>query len=498
MAPNLLKKAGQAVALNAIANWTTMIGSFMSMIIIARILTPADYGIFVMALVALSLPEIVATGTLGDALIQRKELRPGHINSVFLQSMALAVAFWLILIILAPYIAQGFSNPAVTPVLIVCGVMLPIGAANSVPAALLQRDLCYKEITYVDVMGTVVAAIVGIVLALLWRNEWALVGMELARRTVRLIGFMVFAKWVPTTKSSWEDLRDLARFNSTNGASRILQMFDSLLPKTLIGVALGSAPVGIFNLAERLFTQARQALIDPFASIALPVASILQDDRSALHRAMENATRTSALLAYPTFIGGFVVAPLLIPAVFGDHWVECVPIFQIFMVIGLRAPMTAIISGVLRGIGRPDAVIRLTIVSLASTIILLAVTYKYGLFAISIGLLIRQLITFVVSTWQIQNIVGFSILRQLKAGSTAFFAASIMGMCVWLLMVFLPPGPDELIRLVSIILAGALIYPLALFGFEPRLGLSIVRAAPVFLAGQPRQAINLVRSAITK
>jgi lipopolysaccharide exporter len=147
MAPNLLQKAGQAVALNAIANWTTLIGSFLSIVIIARILTPEDYGVFVMALMVVMLPEVIASGTLGDSLVQRKELRPGHINSVFLQSMTLSIAAWGLLVLLAPWIAHAFGEPSVAPVLIVTGAILPIGAVMSVPAAILQRDLRYKEIT---------------------------------------------------------------------------------------------------------------------------------------------------------------------------------------------------------------------------------------------------------------------------------------------------------------------------------------------------------------
>ena len=496
MAPNLLRKAGQAVALNAIANWTTLIASFLSIVVIARILTPENYGVFVMALMVVTLLEVLASGTLGDALVQRKDLRPGHINSVFLQSVAIAVVLWAVLIMLAPWIAKAFGEPAVVPVLIVTGSILPIGAVMSVPSALLQRELRYKQITVIDILGTMTAAIVGIALALLWRNEWALVGMELSRRIVRLFGFVYFAKWIPATKSSWPDFHELARFNLANGASKILQKFDQMLPKTLIGMTFGSHAVGIFNLPDRLFQQANQALIAPFAAVAMPVASAMQDSRETLHQAMHSAIRMSAILAYPTFMGAFVIAPFAIPVVFGEQWAPSVPIFQIYMVIGLRAPITAIVLGVLRGVGRPDVVAWITLTSITATAVLLFLTYRYGLVAIAFGLLAKQVITFVLSTWLIDRVVGFSVMRQLLAGSSALFASLIMAVVVWLFMEFVPAGSHEILHVVATILLGAIVYPVALYFFMPRLGRHILRAVRILLSGQPREALRTVRGAL--
>lgn len=496
MAPNLLQKAGQAVALNAVANWTTLIGSFVSMIVIARILTPEDYGVFIMALLSVSLPEVIASGTLGDSLVQRKELRSGHVNSVFLQSMLIAIVSWLALILLAPLIAKGFQNPAVVPVLIVTGAVLPIGAMMSVPSSLLQRDLRYKEITTIDVLGTITAGVVGILLALWWRNEWALVGMELSRRIVRLIGFLAFAKWIPKAQSTWPDFRELFRFNFANGTSKLLQAFDQMLPKTLIGVTLGSHAVGVFNLPERLFAQAHSALIAPFAAVAMPVASAMQDSRPTLHRAMESAIRMAALLAYPTFAGGFVIAPYAFPIILGEKWIPSIPIFQIYMVIGLRAPITAIILGVFRGVGRPDVVVWITLTSIIATTILLAGTYQYGIVAIALALLAKQVITFVLSTWLIQRVVGFTVKAQLLAGSAAFFASAVMGLLVWLFMTYVPAGPYVMLHLGAGVLLGVIAYPAALFCFMPRLGRHILRAVGILLSGQPREALKTVRGAL--
>jgi O-antigen/teichoic acid export membrane protein len=222
----------------------------------------------------------------------------------------------------------------------------------------------------------------------------------------------------------------------------------------------------------------------------------MQDSRENLHQAMDSAIRMSALLAYPTFMGAFVVAPVAIPVVFGEQWAPSVPIFQIYMVIGLRAPITAIVMGVFRGVGRPDVVAWITLTSIVATSVLLALTYQYGLVAIAFALLAKQVITFVLSTWMIQRVVGFSVVRQLVAGSSAFFASCLMGIVVWLFMDFMPEGANPLLHVIATVVVGALVYPVALYFFMPRLGRHILRAVRILLSGQPREALKTVRGAL--
>lgn len=496
MTPNLLRRAGQAVALNAMANWIGVIISLLSMIVIARLLSPEDFGNYVIVLLIVALPEVIAVSTLGEAVVQRKDLRPGHMNSVFLQSMVLSIAFWLLLIALGPQLAKGFNAESIVPLLIATGVILPIGAVGTVPAALLQRDLRYKEITAIDVFTNIAAALVGILLAFLWRNEWALVGMEVFRRVLRAAAFIYCAKWMPGGNSSWLDFRELLQFNFANGMSKVLQTFDAMLPKAVIGATLGSYAVGLFNLAERLQMQAHSALVAPFAAVAMPVAAALQDNRTELHRAIESSIRASAQVVYPIYAGAFVIAPLAIPIVFGEQWKASIPVFQILMVIGLRAPMTAIGFSALRGVGRPDIVARIMLVSFAAMIVFLSVTYQHGLTAIAFAILGKQVVVFLHSTWLIKQIIGLSIKRQILAGKLAFFAMMFMVVAVGVFVTFVSADGHEILFLIVAILLGALAYTIALMVLAPQLGSQIVQGIRMLLSGRLREALKTFRSAI--
>ncbi|MEH6409392.1 MAG: lipopolysaccharide biosynthesis protein [Hyphomonas sp.] len=479
--------------LSAIGNWVGLIGGLLSLVFIARLLSPMDFGVFGMALVTFSIPEILTSGSLGESLIQRKNLKPGHVNSVFIQSLLLAFVFWLIVVLSAPLIARGFNQPELVPILRVFSVVLLIGALTSVPAALLQRDLRFSEITMVDVVGTIVAAVVGVTLAYFLRNVWALVGMEMSRRTVRLVAFAYLAKWRPSFESSWTATRELTRFNSANMISKFVQAVDGAVPRVFIGSMLGPAALGMFNISVRLLMQVNGAVVSPFAAVALPVASQTQNDLPMLHRAIEGAMRLAALIAYPTFIGACVIAPVAVPIVFGEQWIPAVPIIQVVLLMGLRSPTTAFNAGVLMGVGRPDYILKIAIVSLVASTILVLATIRYGLYAVVIALLVQQLMTWMLGALAVKSAIGFPMHRQVIAGSTAFIAALVMGLIVWLSMRMLPDawtGPIEMLVLVPI---GVVSYLAALACLSPRLAHRVVQALIILVQGRPEEALAVAR-----
>tara|TARA_R110001592_G_scaffold24598_4_gene94615 strand:+ start:2219 stop:3709 length:1491 start_codon:yes stop_codon:yes gene_type:complete len=493
MAHSLLRRAGQAVVFNAMGNWIGMVGGLVSLVFIARLLSPMDFGVFGMALVTFSIPEIFASGSLNDSIVQRRDLAVGHVNSVFMQSLGLALVFWLGISLLAPAIAAGFSHPELVPILRVFSIVLIIGAATSVPAALLQRDLRYKEITIVDVVGTVSAAVIGIWLAVVLRDAWALVWMEISRRMVRLLMFAWLAKWRPSFKSSWSETHELTRFNSTNLTTKVVQAFGGAIPRVMIGGVLGPAALGMYNMSGRLLEQAKSAFVTPFAAVALPVASQAQNDLPMLFRAIEGAMRLAALVAYPIFIGGSVIAPIAIPVVFGEQWVPAVTTIQVFLLMGLRAPTSAFNSGVLNGVGRVDLNFKLAIVGTVLTAIAVVSTIHIGLEAVAWALLAQLMVSWFLGAYAVKMAIGFPMHRQIIAGSSALIASFIMGFIVWFSMGILPDGWTGIVQILILVPIGVVTYVAALAALSPRLAKRIVQALFILVQGRPAEALAIAR-----
>tara|TARA_R110002020_G_scaffold316899_2_gene532253 strand:+ start:19912 stop:21402 length:1491 start_codon:yes stop_codon:yes gene_type:complete len=496
MTQSLLRRAGKAVALNALGNWFGMVGSLVSLVFIARLLSPMEFGIFGMTLVVFSIPEIFASGSLNEALIQRRDLRPGHVSSVFIQSLVLAGVFSLGINLSAPLIADAFNRTELVPMIRVFSLSLFIGALTSVPSALLQKDLRYREITLVDIIGTVIAAVVGITLAFILQNAWALIFMELTRRIVRMLAFATMAKWKPSFKTSWAETRELSRFNTLNVANKVVQATGGTLSKALVGAVLGPAALGMYNMSARLLDQAKAAFVTPFAALSLPVAAQTQHDLRTLHRAIEGAMKVSALIAYPAFIGACVVAPVAIPVIFGEQWVSAVPTMQIFLLIGLRTPTTAFNAGVLNGVGRVDWTFKISLVGLVLTLLAVGATIHISLEAVAMAIFGQTLITWVLGAYAVKSSIGFPMRRQVIAGSSALFASVIMGATVWVSMQLMPDSISALLELIILVGIGIVTYVGALALVSPLLAKRIGQAAVMVAKGRRDEAIAVAKGAI--
>ena len=150
MSKGLLKTAGKAAAWSALGSWIGLIAGITSLVVLARILAPEDFGIYGFVLITLALPETIACNSLNESLIQRKDLTKGHSNSVFVLSLGLACLFFLLIALIAPFIASGFGVPELTPYLRVMSIGLFIGAFSAVPAGHLLREMKFRQIATAD------------------------------------------------------------------------------------------------------------------------------------------------------------------------------------------------------------------------------------------------------------------------------------------------------------------------------------------------------------
>lgn len=493
MASSLLKSAGRAAAWSALANWFGLLGGLVSLVVLARLLSPTEFGIYGMVLVALALPETIACNSQNESLIQRDKLSQQHANAIFYLSLALATAFFIMIQLIAPLAALAFDEPRVTMMFRVMSFGLFIGAFTAVPAALLQRQLKFRKIMEVDVIGILVGAVVGVTLAVLLQTAWALVWMELIRRFVRMLAFNVQARWHPSRDTSWQALKDLTPYNLQTTAIQLIKSAETMVPRAMVGAWLGPASLGIFNLALRIMEQLSQALVLPLAGISLAITSRTQNDFQTLHKAIEGGMRLAALFGYPAFIGMVVIAPMLIPIVFGAEWQAAVPATQIALLMGLCGPTSGLNAGILKGVGRPDIWLKIQSFSLTVTLIVIPFVVGYGLEAVMLTLLAQRIFVWIIGAYCIRAIVRFPLHRQFVAAYPAMLSALLMGAAVFAAYTFTPAGWGPALTLILPIAVGMIVYTIAFAAISPRLAIRFARAARLFQQGDKQGAIALIQ-----
>lgn len=425
---------------------TTLIG-LTGFVVLVRILGPTNYGLIGMASAAIAIPASLAGDTLSQSLIQQAKLDKAAQTATFLLELSIALILSGILIYFSGSIAQGFDEPIVATLIVALCPILVLRAAASVPAAQLRRNLQYKAIAIISATSVIFATITAVALAALDYGYWALIAMQITQVAFRVIGVFVASRWLPSTTPSWSSLRPLMNFNTHTIAIRLIRALITNLPRVLIGAVLGAMALGIFDVTRRLFMRINVLLMRPLNSVTLPVASQLQDDVNGLREWHQFSSVLITTLAYPLYIGIAAILPSAAPVFFGQQWLDAIVPMQLVMLIGIRNATSAFNADILRGRGKPELTTRLTLVSLAFSLVLLPLAVSWGVSVVICAMVIASVASWVVGTFYVDRELQTGIARQITVGwqslasSTVMFAAVTVAhyqfvetLSIWLLL----------------------------------------------------------------
>lgn len=464
--PELFARAGHAAFWAAMAKWFDLVGGALTFLCMVRMLHPADFGVYGLSLLVILAPETIVAGALSESLIQRAELRPGHVAATALLQLTLAPVLALGLVVGAPWIASALGHHELRALVPLMAGTLVLLALAATPAALLQRELRFRAIAMVDAAGTLTAATVGLTLAFTGHGVWSLAWMEVARRAARAAGFLVATGWPVTAWPTRTEFADLTHFNLTSLAMRLMIQADSAVPRLFLGVASASA-LGYFNLAQRIFQQFSSLFIAPFNGIALPVASRIQGQQEKLHAALDGASRVATLVAYPIFLGGAAIAPIAIPMLLGKTWAPATVAVQLMLLLGLRAATASFNGGVLRGVGKPGLQLIIVTIGVAINASIAPFAAAWGASAIAAVFVARGLVTWAMGALLLQRVVGYPATRQFSIGWESLASAVVMAAVVTAARIGLGEILSGPVLLAASIALGAATYGVALHALAP-------------------------------
>ncbi|MCO5101793.1 MAG: oligosaccharide flippase family protein [Burkholderiaceae bacterium] len=451
--------------------------SLVALAIIARWVGPHAYGVFALSWVVVGLVEIVVGAAPNDTLVQRRSLAPEHCNATFWIGIGVAVLAFIAIVALAAPIADVLGGAReLAAILPLRAAVLPLMAGAAVPLALLMRAGRFKRIAAIEAAGGLSGSIVGIVAALAGAGIWSLVAMELARQAMSTALALRAARWTPSLRMTRAHATDLLAFNAATWAAWGLSYADSQWPRVLIGVALGPQALGFFALAQRLEGQLGNVLMIPAYQVAMTSVARAQGDRDAVRRLADSMLRAVAVVANPLYFGILAIAPLLVPAVFGNEWLAAVAAVQILILLGVRGSMSMVQMAVIRGMGRPGWQVASTAVGLAVNVALTVLAVPHGLLAVCAAVVARSFLLWPLSAWFVRRLVGLTPRQQAAAAAGPLFAALSMAACSFALVHWLGASLPAPAALALVIPLGALVYVVALPVFAPSAGRFVHRA----------------------
>lgn len=390
----------------------SVILTFVVFLATSRALAPADFGAVALAAAIISIVATIVPTGFGEALIQRKELTPAHLDTVFWMALVSGGLMYGGLLAFAAPIASWVEVGEIEAILPILALRLIFDAAATVPTALIARRMQFRYVA----IRTTVANAVGAVVCLWMLAEgyalWALVVSQVVNSFIAMSVTAFAAGWRPRAVFRRAAVSDLARFGFFTMGGRALN--EARFDQFVLGVVLGAPALGIFYFARRLFTVLRDATAGVFSPVTNALMASLQADVDKRRSAYLTASFASAGLAFPVFGGLFAIAPFAVPIAFGPQWSEAVFAVQCLSVMGLMAGLGIIQASLIRYLGRPDWWFRYQAVVQLSSIPIILVLFPFGLNAIMVALAIRTLILWPLSVRMAQQLLEIPVSTYLR------------------------------------------------------------------------------------
>ena len=433
--------------------------------ILARLLAKSDFGLVAVAVVAINYLSVLKDLGLGVALIQRKGDVQEAANTVFTINLFLGLALTAIVIPLAPFVAAYFHDPQVTPVLRWMGASFIVNALGSVHTNWLVRDLDYRRKLVPELGGALTKGVISIGMAYLGYGVWSLVFGQIAGALASLILVWIILPWRPRFVIDRNVAGSLMKFGASVTLIDIITQITDNIDYVIVGRFFGLVPLSIYTLAYRLPEMLLIGNLWVMGGVVFPAFSSIQDRPDDLRRGFLASVRVVELFAVPICLGLLIAADPIVRVVFGDQWLEAIPVLRVLAIYAWVYSLGYHVGGFYKAIGRPDILLRLSLLTLVIILPCLLLGARFGLIGVATGHLVAVLIRRIVSLALATRYVNVSLADIFGELRSSLLGAMVMGPIVFAVS-YLSSDLNPFLQLIFIGLSGAISYLMVLWGIE--------------------------------
>jgi len=412
--------------------WGRQLLNLVVFIVLANLLVPEDFGLVALAAVFVAFAQVVVDQGLGDALIQRREVRPEHIDTAFWTAVGTGLLLTGIGQLVAGPAAALLATPRLEEILRVLSLTFVLSAMTNIQMALLRRQLAFRSLAIRTFLAVAAGGTAGIALALADYGAWALVGQQLVAALVSVATLWWVLPWRPSRRFSGAAFRELYAFGVRVVGSDVLTFLSRNTDNLLIGIVLGIEPLGLYAVGYRILETTQQLLISITRKVTFPALASLQADPGRMLRAFFRLSRAGATVIMPGYVAMALVAPELTVVLFGPRWGESGVVAAILFLSGPVLSIRAFSGPLLYAAGAPGSFLRFQLISAMANIVGFVIAVPFGIAAVAAAFTIRGYLLLPVNLIFLRVYAGVPIgdyLRQLRgvAFATAAMATVMLG-----------------------------------------------------------------------
>ena len=454
--------------------------TFVSTVILARLLIPSEFGLMGYCMIAIQYLDLLTTFGLDAALIARHDKLEQAANANFVIGLVSGTLLYGITWLIAPIIASFFNEPAVTELLRIVALILPLSGLGIVPGALLQRELRFRAKIIPDLVRNFTKGLVSVVLALQGAGVWSLVAGQIAGEFITTVLLWIMARWRPTRNFDRKFFRVSLGFRAHIFLASISCTLLANVDYLFVGRILGAAALGIYIQGYRI----PELIIKNFnvvvARVSFPMLARIQNDMERIRRVYLKYISYIALFAFPAGIGLAAISEPLILTLYTEKWAAMIPVLRL-IAIALAISAIGHAPGVVyKAIGRPGILNKAAMIKVPFAILVLWLGTRWGIVGVAIAQIAVAICNAIVDTSFVCHILKVSVIDILRSISPALLSALCMGAILIATNILMQP--HGLLGIGLLIIIGGLAFTAALYITHRQ---TIVQAQRIVLSALP-------------
>lgn len=442
--------------------------AFLIGVILARLLSPHEFGLVAMVTVITNFASIFAELGFSAALVQKKDVTREHLSSVFWLNLGAGLLLTLVFIAGAPLVSAFYSEPLLTPLTMLIATNFFISSLNIVQNTLRTKTLDFRTLSIVEISAVGISGAIAIGMAYAGLGVWSLAAQSVILSTVTAVLLWKLGDWRPSLTFSWEAVRGLLGFSLSLFGTKLLNYWDRNIDYLLIGRFLGTNPLGIYHRAYDVMLVPLGGVSRVLSRVMFPSFSVIQEDKRRVKGVFLGMTRTIALITFPMMLGLFATTEPFVLTIFGPKWGEMIPVLRLFSLMGMMQSIGTLNGNLYLSQGRADVQFRVGLVLKLIPILGIVVGLRWGVIGVAIGYSAASIVCSYPAFFFAGRLVGLTYWELWRNLSGILGCSLTMTALVWGVGLLLPADWPHWTILVVEVLFGTSVYILLIHLFRVR------------------------------
>lgn len=423
--------AVRGVAWSAIERFSVQGIQFLVSIILARLLTPADFGLVAIVIVFSSIFQTINESGFNVALIHKLNRDELDYSTAFVANLGIGVVSYALLFVCAPLIADFYDNEVLTNVMRILSLNLVINSIGLVPMAMYTIRIDFKTQAKASFFAAVLSGIVGIIVAYVLRNVYAIVIQQILFNVVYVSLMIVFIKWIPSFKFSAARFNGLFQYAYKLIGARVISVVFDDLYSLAIGKIYSPAILGCYNRAQSFRLVLSKNIVNIVQRVSIPILCQAQEDNVQMKRVLLKFLSSTALIVYPMLFGLMSLSEPLVLVLLGEKWIFVSELLYYTCPIGFFYLVSTFNRNIYNATGRTDLALKTEVLKKCVFVCIFLFTMKYDIRIFLIGLITISVFEMLIDITMARKQIGVTMLEELKSLVGIVLSCLAMSVCIF-------------------------------------------------------------------